>query len=427
MTGKNDALFLVRLPFGQKTIPYEDVPELIAMAKSPGYDCEKASEHEAVMFALGVRQEEDPLRAAVHAGEVEVLGKSLHRMAPPFNGMLKDTVLTVQALREYVESIKGFLEVEDALETQDKTPKTLRDSAEDVQLEEIKYYWVKFPRLQPYTKWRGGMIADTDVVTLDEAARFASKHAGTEITPSDFLRAAGRGQIPLRAIVHCGAKVKKHDGGIYCNSGTPTENFVPNGSIPTLPLTACEHLAAAGRASWRTFDGFEEVASEQMRYTKGQLIDCEPDFETTSADCRVTGNDVHALADAYIEAPAHNTITAAPVATANASGGVEPDKAGPLPLTTGDIAFCFAGLRWNEQQWKKPLGNKPKWLASCIAIPGARGVSETRWNPVLIGAALEREGHAKQNNIRARFQTVPQLAPWRDAWKTYEADNFDTQ
>lgn len=118
---------------------------------------------------------------------------------------------------------------------------------------------------------------------------------------------------------------------------------------------------------------------------------------------------------------------AAPSLKLVTSNGVEVSKAEPLPLTTGDIAFCFAGLRWSEQQWKKPLGDKPKWLAACIAIPGARGVSETRWNPVLIGAALEREGHAKQNSIRARFQKMQQLAPWLDAWKTYEADNFGNE
>ena len=283
------------------------------MAKSPGYDCEKANEHEAVTLALGVCQEEGLLEAAVRAGEVEILGKSLHRMGPPFIGRLEDTVLTVRALRKYVESIHGFLEVEGAPEPQDQTLNALKDSAKDAQVEKIKYYWEKFPRLQPCTEWKGGMIADTDLVTLDEAAHFASRHAGNEITSSDFLRAAGRGQIPLRAIVHRGAKVKKHDGGIYCNSGTPTENFVPNGSIPTLPLTACQHLAAAGRASWRTFDGFEEVEGEQMRYTTGQLIDCEPDFETTPADCRVTGNDVHAFADAFIKALAQSDATPAPM------------------------------------------------------------------------------------------------------------------
>lgn len=111
--------------------------------------------------------------------------------------------------------------------------------------------------------------------------------------------------------------------------------------------------------------------------------------------------------------------------TASACDGAEPAKTGPLPLTTGDIAFCFAGLRWGtEEKWKKPLGDKPKWLAACIVIPAVRGVSETRWSPVCIGAALVRDGHAKPNSVRAKFQTQPLLKPWLDEWKTYEADNL---
>lgn len=98
----------------------------------------------------------------------------------------------------------------------------------------------------------------------------------------------------------------------------------------------------------------------------------------------------------------------------------------PTPLTTSDVAHSFAGLRWpTELAWKKPLGDKPKWLSGCIAIPGSRGRSETRWNPVLIGGALVHGGHVRVNRVRARFQTVPQLLPWLEAWKTYEADNFD--
>jgi len=99
----------------------------------------------------------------------------------------------------------------------------------------------------------------------------------------------------------------------------------------------------------------------------------------------------------------------------------------PPPLTTGDIAFSFNGLRWTEEKWKKPLGDRPKWLLSCIAIPGVRGVSETRWNPVLIGAALIHKRDAQARSVRAKFQTVPQLRSWLDAWKTYEADNFDSE
>lgn len=99
---------------------------------------------------------------------------------------------------------------------------------------------------------------------------------------------------------------------------------------------------------------------------------------------------------------------------------------GPAPLTTGDIAFCFAGLRWDEQGWKKPLGDKPKWLADCLVTNGQRGVNERRWNPVLIGGALVQQDHTNARNVRAKFQTVDLLKPWFDAWKTYEVDNLDT-
>lgn len=110
-------------------------------------------------------------------------------------------------------------------------------------------------------------------------------------------------------------------------------------------------------------------------------------------------------------------------------GAPEPQAAplsnGPLPLTTGDIAFCFDGIHWSEKKWRKPLGDQPKWLKSCVVIPGQRGVSETRWNPVLIAAALVHNGHVQARSVRARFQSKPQLIPWLDAWKTYEADYLD--
>lgn len=98
---------------------------------------------------------------------------------------------------------------------------------------------------------------------------------------------------------------------------------------------------------------------------------------------------------------------------------------GPLALTTGDIAFCFDGLRWNEKQWRKPLGYPPKWLKSCIVRPGQRGVREATWNPVSIAGRLVKDGYVKARSARARFQTKPQLAPWLEVWKTYEADYLD--
>lgn len=292
-------------------------------------------------------------------------------------------------------------------------------------MSKIQYFPPMFSRLEPRTPWAGGRMVDTDVLTLAEAASMATKHAGEPVTIGDFLRAAGRGEITLRAIVHTAAKVQKHDGGIYCNGGQENENRVPAGAIATLPLTACKHLAAAGRASWRTFDGFEMVDGVLQRYTKGELVAGEPDFETVTDDCRVMGYDVHALADEYTAPEATQAEPQeAPVAADSASNA--PLDA-PQPVTTGDVAHAFDGLRrWNEKAWKDTLGSPPKWLEACIALRGERGKRETRWNPVLIGAALVHNGHAKANSIRARFQTKPQLQDWLEAWKTYEADNFDT-
>ena len=190
-------------------------------------------------------------------------------------------------------------------------------------MQEIKYSFPMFSRLEPRTEWRGGRITDIDVLPLEEAARMASKHAGQEVTPADFLRAAGRGEISLHAVVHRTARVRAHDGGVYCNKGTPNENIVPAGCIPILPLTACKHLADTGRASWRTFDGFEEIHGVPMRYAQGLLTAEEPDFETVPADCRVTGYNVRALADTFcdeVPPPAQPQAAApAPVVAESAS------------------------------------------------------------------------------------------------------------
>ncbi len=163
----------------------------------------------------------------------------------------------------------------------------------------IQYFMPMFDRLEPRTQWQGGRVTDVDVLTLVDAAQMATRHAGEQITIGDILRAAGRGEVTLRAIVHRTAKVQKHDGGVYCNGGQENENTVPAGAIATLPLSACQHLAATGRASWRTFDGFELLEGVLHRYTKGLLVSGQPDFETVTNDCRITGYSVHALADAF--------------------------------------------------------------------------------------------------------------------------------
>ena len=203
------------------------------------------------------------------------------------------------------------------------------------------YFDPMFSRLEPRTPFQGGRITDTDVLDLGEAARFASVHAGTEITPADFLRAAGRGEITLRAIVHQTAKLQKIGGGVYCNAGQPNENTVPMRSILNLPLSACQQLAATGRASWRKFDGFEQIDGVLMRYAIAELMPDELDFETTPDDCRFTGNAVHALADAFKvvddtkpQAAPAQTTTPAPVVNPKAKRRTWRDVAWPYVVQT---------------------------------------------------------------------------------------------
>ena len=133
----------------------------------------------------------------------------------------------------------------------------------------------------------------------------------------------------------------------------------------------------------------------------------------------------HPWIDQYVEAAGLDPDD--PVA-AQQGPPVRVAEVGPQPLTTGDIAFCFDGLPYTEARWKKPLGDKPKWLAACVAAPGRRGVSETLWNPVFIGGALVSRcaRGVSARSVRARFQTQPMLKPWLDAWKTYEADYIES-
>ena len=224
-------------------------------------------------------------------------------------------------------------------------------------------------------------MADAELLTLPEAARLASKHADDEITPADFLRAAARGAILLKAV--CPRNVTMRP----CRPGDEPRQLV-QGSKPTLPLIACELLSENGRATWRTMDWFEphviriprsrkvqarieavepreaetaprqqqasesaaapgakagpppdhpdpaakgikgnwadddEGPGELCRFTRWRLDDSEPDLQTVPEDCRVSGMDVHALADDYararvaLEAPGQPPVAPAPVAAA---------------------------------------------------------------------------------------------------------------
>lgn len=185
-----------------------------------------------------------------------------------------------------------------------------------------------FPWLAPCTPWNGGMLAHCDYVTLDEAARFASGQAGVEITTTDFLRAAGRGQIQMLAI--CDRVVTWEP----CHA-TSVPTTTDGKRLFRLPIEACKALSQTGSANWRTIESYEHVKTlgdVLCRFTCWQLPDTEPDLKTTSYECRLTGYEVHSLSDAFVgelqPTPAQTAATPAPVGTGSASDGLKPDKAG---------------------------------------------------------------------------------------------------
>ena len=212
-----------------------------------------------------------------------------------------------------------------------------------------------FSRLEPRTPFTGGRVTETDLLTLSEAARMATLHAGETVTVGDILRAAARGEILLCAIVQRAAKTQPcRAGDFLINGGEP----VPKGAIPTLPLIACEHLARVGRASWRTFDGFEEmeqIGGEVCRLNRWQLTDDEPDFETVPDDCRVTGYTIHALADAF--KPTNDTK---PQAAQTLPANTEPEPVVEVPEDEPRRRYqmCIdAGLEMPDNDYAKlPAG-----------------------------------------------------------------------
>lgn len=216
-----------------------------------------------------------------------------------------------------------------------------------------------YPRLEPKTNWTGGRISDVDVLTLAEAASMASKHSSAIVTEKDFLRAAGRGEILLRAVLARKTVMRP----CRDNDG---ELAMPANCIPTLPLTACQALANVGRAAWRHVDGHELVNStggQLCRFMRWKLPEGEDDIITTVADCRVTGHDIHALADAYLAEPkpesrqppavatiaADETICAFAEQVRNGAPVDWPYWAARLKITPHEaakLAHCIDPVRW---------------------------------------------------------------------------------
>lgn len=215
-------------------------------------------------------------------------------------------------------------------------------------------------------------------------------------------------------------------------------------------VSNCGELTAMMRAAWIddsdkevTFD-FIRLPVAAVRRVLGWTDEAEylawtlPDLHYTFRAHRPSSEHIHVMvmrddiqgehaAPAADKAAAPGATLAAPVVAVS-----EPEV--PAPLTTGDIAFCFAGLHWiTEKEWKNVLGKGRDWTEECVAAPAGgrgRGVAPKLWNPVLLAAKLVERYDIPQKSVRARFQNAQYqrfLRLWLDAWKTYEADNLATE
>jgi hypothetical protein len=91
----------------------------------------------------------------------------------------------------------------------------------------------------------------------------------------------------------------------------------------------------------------------------------------------------------------------------------------PHPLTTNEIANCFAGLNeWDVNKWKVVLNSQRKWIADCRARKGTRGKGgvESTWLPVEIAKHLVRTNDVKPKFFTRIFKSQEPLKQWLEAW-----------
>jgi hypothetical protein len=214
----------------------------------------------------------------------------------------------------------------------------------------------------------------------------------------------------------------------------PNREELPANSIPYYVKLAKAYFVGAYVFERPEDERFqrEELLTGQSTHESGK-----PDIPNSIDELTgelVTRSELHrwimatGIETAYSFAPREKSETS--FAQNNATlGRMEPVEIGrdaPLPLCTSDIANCFRDLKWSETKWKANLGKKPKWLQHCVVIPGVQGVSEIRWSPVSVGAALVMTRGVTARSIRARFQANKLLSEWQEAWKDYEAQYLTT-
>jgi len=88
---------------------------------------------------------------------------------------------------------------------------------------------------------------------------------------------------------------------------------------------------------------------------------------------------------------------------------------GLAPLTTSQIAGCFAGFHgWDVERWASNLQSPALWLKGCRHQAGRQGrpFVESTWWPVQIARALDAKHPNIRRKLHARFKSQVPLKPW---------------
>ncbi|OXJ37927.1 hypothetical protein CFB82_07215 [Burkholderia sp. HI2714] len=135
----------------------------------------------------------------------------------------------------------------------------------------------------------------------------------------------------------------------------------------------------------------------------GRLIDVAADKEPSAADLQEFAARLVAGKTAASETATHVNDN--------------PAEAVPAPLPSPVITAAFEGLGgWNEEQWRRYLGDPPKWLLKARRSKGVRGSrNAATWNPVSIALALKDDG-VPWLKLDAVFRK-PALKAWREKWE----------
>jgi hypothetical protein len=112
-------------------------------------------------------------------------------------------------------------------------------------------------------------------------------------------------------------------------------------------------------------------------------------------------------------------VAAAPVHVSN----------GPAPLTTGEIAGCFAGFHgWDSDKWISNMQSPAPWLKACQHQAGRQGkpIVESTWWPVQIAQALDKKHTNIRRKLHSRFKNQEPLKPWLESLETHLPDDSET-